>query len=273
MGFGCEIALFEELAEGLENAGFVVLRYDKRTCGPFNQCADNGYPFPSVIHVIDDLISDAAAGARWLAQQREVDPKRIYAVGHSEGGQLVPRLLTDVAELRGGVMLATPFQPIDAVLREQVQRLDALMKAEEQDGEETQAELSALHAQVAALEKLRAGNYDGARIGPATTLYWKSWMKLGDEAPALAKATKKPILALSGGYDWNVAESETVLWQAAFASVPETRAAHATQVVPCVTHALNCIRQPNPERIRKQDIDCNVDAEVIEEVVKFLKTH
>jgi dienelactone hydrolase len=226
-----------------------------------------------VIHVIDDVVGDAAAAARWLARQREVDPKRIYVVGHSEGGQLVPRLLTDVSELRGGVMLAAPYQPIDAVLREQVERLEALMKAEGQDGEEAQAELRALHAQVAALEKLRAGSYEGARIGPATAVYWKSWLKLGDEAPALAKATKKPILALSGGYDWNVPESETVLWQAAFASAPETRAAHATHVVPCVTHALNCVRQPNRERIRKQDIDCNVDAEVIEEVVRFLKTH
>jgi poly(3-hydroxybutyrate) depolymerase len=273
IGFGCGVSVFEDLAEGLEDAGFVVLRYDKRTCGPFNDCADNGYPMPSVIHVIDDLVADAAAGVRWLAAQPDVDAKRIYVVGHSEGGQLVPRLLTDVAELRAGVMLAAPFRPIDAVMGEQVALLDAMMKAEGKDGEATQATLSDLHAQVAALEKLRAGSYEGARIGSAPSVYWKSWMKLGDEAPALAVATKKPLLALSGSYDWNVPKSETEAWQEAFALAKETSAAHAAEVVPCVTHAMSCIRQPNPERIRKQDIDCEVDAEVIEKVVGFLKKH
>jgi dienelactone hydrolase len=272
MGFGCDISLFEELADGLEAAGFVVLRYDKRTCGPFNGCADNGYPSPSVMHVVDDLVKDAGAAARWLAKQREVDPERIYVVGHSEGGQLVPRLLTDVAELRGGVMLAAPYFAVDTVMLGQVAFLDGrVLVSGQAENEHTAAVLKDLHGQVAALNELRAGTYRGTRIGGALATYWKSWMTLGDEAPGLAAATPKPILVLSGDYDWNVPRNETEEWQAAFEAAPATSAQHETLVLPCVTHAMNCVRQPVPELIKPVDIGCSVDPRVIEHVVSFLK--
>jgi len=272
MGFGCTVSLFEELADGLEAAGFVVLRYDKRTCGPFNDCADNGYPSPSVMHVVGDLMKDAGAAVRWLAAQKEVDASRIYVVGHSEGGQLVPRLLTDVAELRGGVMLAAPYFAIDTVMLGQVAFLDGrVLVSGQSENKHTVAVLKDLHAQVQALAELRAGTYQGTRIGGALATYWKSWMKLGDEAPALAAATPKPILVLSGDYDWNVPRNETEEWQAAFEAAAETSAAHETEVLPCVTHAMSCVRQTVPELIKPVDIDCNVDPRVIERVVSFLK--
>lgn len=271
MGFGCTIDLFEELADGLEEAGFVVLRYDKRTCGPFNDCADNGYPWPSVGHVIGDLVSDAAAAVRWLSKQKEVDASRIYVVGHSEGGQMVPRLLTDVSELRGGVMLAAPHNPVDAVMLGQVAFLDARVRGAGKTDKATEATMKDLFAEINALQALREGTYTGARIGTAPTVYWKSWLKLGDEAPALAAATPKPILVLSGDYDWNVPAEETRLWGTTFAIQP--KAPHVTQVVPCVTHAMNCVHQPNPSLIKPTDIDCNVDPRVIASVVQFLKVH
>jgi len=271
MGFGCSVELFEELADGLEAAGFVVLRYDKRTCGPFNDCADNGYPWPSVTHGIGDLVSDAAAAVRWLSKQREVDASRIYVVGHSEGGQLVPRLLTDVKELRGGVMLAAPHSPVDAVFMGQVAFLDGRVLAKGKPDKATEKTLKELHQQVAGLAALRAGTYEGVRIGKAPTVFWKSWLKIGYEAPALAAATPKPILVLSGSYDWNVPPNETEDWATTFATQPS--APHKTLVVPCVTHAMNCVREPNPSLVNVYDIDCSVDPRVIANVVQFLKAH
>jgi dienelactone hydrolase len=271
MGFGCSVSLFEDLADGLEDAGFAVLRYDKRTCGPFNDCADNGYPFPSLMHTVDDLVKDAAAGARWLAKQPDVDASRIYVVGHSEGGQLVPRLLTDVPELRGGVMLAAPHNSIDMVMLGQVAFLDTRVRTAGKEDKVTKQTMKELFEQVNALQQLREGTYQGPRIGSAPTVYWKSWMKLGDEAPALAAATAKPILVLSGNYDWNVPSNETEEWKRVFEAAPETSAAHETEVLPCVTHAMNCIRQPKPEEIKPGDIDCDVDDRVIEKIAAFLK--
>lgn len=271
MSFGCTIDLFEELADGLEAAGFVVLRYDKRTCGPFNDCADNGYPPPGLMHTAGELIADAAAAIRWLAAQPEVDPARIYAVGHSEGGVLVPRLLTDVAELRGGVLLATPHAPIDRVLEAQLERVTSVLTAQRMGGGELDDALRGLRALVAETRALRAGTFGGALVGGTPVVYWRSLMTLGDEAPALAAATPKPVLVLSGDYDWNVPPEETAAWAATFAAQPS--AEHVTQVLPCVTHAQNCIRQPVPAKIRAVDIDCDVDERVIDGIARFLSAH
>jgi dienelactone hydrolase len=273
MAFGCSISLFEELADGLEAAGFAVLRYDKRTCGPFNDCADNGYPFPSLMHVVGDLAKDAAAGVQWLAKQPDVDASRIYVVGHSEGGQLVPRLLTDVPELRAGVMLATPYNPIDVVILGQVAFVDARVRQVGKDDRATKKTLRTLFEQMNALQQLREGAYQRPRIGGAPTVYWKSWMKLGDEAPGLAAATPKPIYVLSGSYDWNVPPIEAQEWQRVFEATPTTSAAHTTEVVPCVTHAMNCIKQPKPELIKPTDIDCEVAPSIIQKVVAFLQNN
>ena len=207
-----------------------------------------------------------------MSQQREVDPKRIYVVGHSEGGQLVPQLLTDVPELRGGVMLAAPFSSIDTVLEGQVAFVEGLIKAKgEAKDEATEKVLAGLHEQVAALRALREGSFQGATIAGVPVVYWKSWLKAGDEAPLLAAATPKPVLALSGDYDWNVPPEETMAWQRAFSLGGQ--AAHETQLIPCVTHAMSCVRQPNPTQIRKPDVDCAVDPRVIASIVKFLKAH
>ncbi|HEY0838563.1 MAG TPA: hypothetical protein VGD74_00110, partial [Vulgatibacter sp.] len=60
MGFGFDLPVFRELAEGFSNAGYVVLRFDKRSCGPFNGCADNGYPMPDPDMRLGVLLDDVS---------------------------------------------------------------------------------------------------------------------------------------------------------------------------------------------------------------------
>ena len=44
-----QVNTFVDLAEGLAEAGYVVLRYDKRSCGPFNGLCDNDYLTPECV--------------------------------------------------------------------------------------------------------------------------------------------------------------------------------------------------------------------------------
>ncbi|MEO1338395.1 MAG: hypothetical protein AAFV29_22320 [Myxococcota bacterium] len=44
MTFGAKVRVFADIANALAKAGYAVLRYDKRTCGSFNNCAQNDYP-------------------------------------------------------------------------------------------------------------------------------------------------------------------------------------------------------------------------------------
>ena len=45
------------------------------------------------------------------------------------------------------------------------------------------------------------------------------------------------------------------------------------RVLDCVTHALNCITQPDATRIKPDDIGRDISPEVLGEVSRFLDTH
>ena len=72
--FGFAIPVFDELARALAEAGWVVLTYDKRSCGTFNGCGENAYPLPDDSLTTDTFASDAQAGVTYLRTSGEVDP-------------------------------------------------------------------------------------------------------------------------------------------------------------------------------------------------------
>lgn len=72
------IPIFAQVAAAIADAGFLVVRYDKRGVGQSggrNEAA-----------TIDDYAEDVRAVIRFLRKRKDVDPKRIAIVGHSEGG-------------------------------------------------------------------------------------------------------------------------------------------------------------------------------------------
>ncbi|MQA30565.1 MAG: alpha/beta fold hydrolase [Luteitalea sp.] len=74
------IPIFGELSNALADAGFLVLRYDKRGVGQ-----SGGRPEAAGLA---DFAEDARAAIRTLAGRKDVDRKRIAVVGQSEGGSV-----------------------------------------------------------------------------------------------------------------------------------------------------------------------------------------
>lgn len=81
---------------------------------------------------------------------------------------------------------------------------------------------------------------------------WASWLEIAKKAPLVARDIDQPLLVLGGGYDFNVAVSEIDSWDQWLTAAKPGR--HRIKVFPCVTHALNCITEPNPARVRETDI-------------------
>ena len=82
----------------------------------------------------------------------------------------------------------------------------------------------------------------------------------------------RPIFAVGGSYDWNVPPSELALWQANFAASvnPDER---STLLIDCMTHALNCIDQPDWQKITAADIEDGLDAELVPAITAFLRAN
>jgi alpha-beta hydrolase superfamily lysophospholipase len=272
LGFGFELPVYQSLAAELVLHGYAVFRYDKRNCGTFNDCAKNHYPtvpyaLEADVYSTSEYLLDAAAAVSRVAAQPIIDPRRVFVIGHSQGASLVPALLRMRPEVPAGVMLAPPFRPLDALLEEQSARVYwALFRAGKPD--EAVRERTLLSSAASALRHVASGTHLGEPILGEPPGVWASWIELSRTAPSVAQTLDRPLLVLGGSYDYNVEPAEIEAWRTLLQASP--RAAHRVRLLPCVTHALNCIVEPDPTRIEPKDIEHRVSPELVGEIVRFL---
>jgi predicted alpha/beta hydrolase len=72
------IPIFGQLASALADAGFAVLRYDKRGIGQSGGRVESAG--------LTEYAEDVRAAVTFMGRRKDVDAKRISVVGHSEGG-------------------------------------------------------------------------------------------------------------------------------------------------------------------------------------------
>jgi uncharacterized protein len=272
LGFGFELPVYQSLAAELVLHGYAVFRYDKRNCGTFNDCAKNRYPrvpyaLEAGFYATSEYLLDAAAAISAVEAQPDIDPGHVFVVGHSQGGSLVPALLRMRSEVRAGVMLAAPFRPLDMLMERQSARVYwAFSHAGKPD--EALRERTLLSSAASALRHLASGTHLGEPILGEPPGVWASWIELSQTAPVLAQTLDRPLLVLGGAYDYNVEPEEIEAWRILLYA--STRARHRVRLLPCVTHALNCILEPDPTRIQPKDIEHRVSPELVDEIVRFL---
>src|SRR5262249_40229724 len=162
--------------------GYAVYRYDKRTCGTFNDCTDHGpwgvpYSIVEKEFATGELVGDAEAALDTLVKRPEIDRERTFFVGHSEGAELVPVLLADRPEVRAGAMLAPPFNTMDVVLEQQSERVRWAFATAGQP-ERAEAEGRQLHEAAVAVGHVEQGTHLGQPILGQPPGLWASWIDL-----------------------------------------------------------------------------------------------
>jgi hypothetical protein len=197
---------FRDLAWGLASQGIAVLRYDKRTLTHGQKLTIAG----SEITVKEESIDDALAAAALLRQTANINPDKVFVLGHSLGGMLAPRIGQADQKLAGLVILAgatTPLEDLMLVQTKYILSLDGSISAEDQQT------LDELAKQVEAVKKLTASSTEGVLGAPAGY-----WLDLRDYKPAeLAKTLKQPLLILQGERDYQVTMSDFQVWKDALA--------------------------------------------------------
>src|SRR5216683_4017173 len=91
---------FLVLADHLTRKGIAVLRFDKRGIGK----STGDYTDATTA----DFASDAEAVLAYLKTRKEIDPKKIGLIGHSEGGMIAPMVATRSNDVAWIVLLAGP---------------------------------------------------------------------------------------------------------------------------------------------------------------------
>ena len=109
------VAVFAMLATPLADAGYHVLRYDKRGIGQSGGRAETA--------TLQDLAEDVRAVVQFLRKRKDVDPDRIVLFGHSEGGLIALQAASRDEDLAGVIMAAAPSGTGGELILEQQQYL------------------------------------------------------------------------------------------------------------------------------------------------------
>jgi pimeloyl-ACP methyl ester carboxylesterase len=108
-----------QLAGAMADAGFLAVRYDKRGFGQSGGRAESAG--------IQDYAEDVRAVVRWLLQRKDIDPKRVAVVGHSEGAWVALLAADREKRISAVVSIAGPASTGSELVLEQQQRaLDQL---------------------------------------------------------------------------------------------------------------------------------------------------
>ena len=205
---------FKDLAWGLASRGIAVLRYDKRSKVHGARILADAKAEAGMT-VKDETIDDALAAAALLIKSKGIDGKRVFILGHSQGGFLMPRiaLAAEPLGVAGFISMAGLTRPLDDTILRQMNYL-RFLAGEAASSEEETKRIKDVEAAVAKVKALTAADRGStAKILGAMPSYWLD-LRGYDPAEA-AKAVKKPMLFLQGGRDYQVQKVDLDNWSAA----------------------------------------------------------
>lgn len=200
---------FRDLAWGLASQGIAVLRYEKRT----KVYAKDLLALADRITVKEETVDDAVAAVALLKTIAPVEAKRIFVLGHSLGGMLLPRIAEADPQIAGLISLAGATRSLEDTILEQVTYIASL---DGQINPQEQQQIDLLKQQVARVKdaNLKVGDR-GLPLGlPAS--YWLDLR--GYNPPQAASKLAQPMLILQGEKDYQVTLKDFANWKAALSA-------------------------------------------------------
>ncbi len=240
--------VFRDLAWGLATRGVVVLRYDKRT---------RVHPVDAHHITVDaEVLDDVHEALMLLRAQPEVDPARVFVIGHSEGATLGPEIASRDGHLAGLVMLAPSARPLSEIAAAQIRYVSSAATSESDTAGTQMTQL------LETLHQLTAHSLppDSLVLG-APVRYW-------DELDALrpvdrARQIRTRLLILHGARDYQVTADDLALWRQGL----RNRRDVMIKDYPNLNHLF--VAGTGPSTPAEYEREGHVDAEVIADVGAF----
>lgn len=173
---------FRAIADTLSRRGVAVLRLDDRGFGASGGNAANA--------TTADFADDIRAALDFLRRRHDIDARRLFLLGHSEGATVAAMIAATDPALRGIVLLAPPSRPGRDLLRSQVEYAASLNRA-----------LAPAARDSLVAQRMRAID---------STALQQPWLRyfLGYDPAATARQVHVPVLILQGATDRQVTANQ-----------------------------------------------------------------
>lgn len=207
---------FLVLADHLTRLGVAVLRVDDRGVG--------GSTGKITEATSDDFAGDVLAGVEYLKARKEIDPKKIGLIGHSEGGLIAPIVASRSKDIAFIVLMAGPGVTGEEIIYLQ----SALIARASGAGDQAIAQSRVLQEKIFAIIKQEKDNAiaekkileaSGATTpeqqkagAPQVRFYLSTWFRyfLTYDPRPLLKQVRCPVLAINGERDLQVPYKENL---------------------------------------------------------------
>lgn len=200
---------FQDLALGLASRGVAVLRYEKRTKMYNSRFQDPQGRFT----IQEETVEDAVLASAYLMKRSEIDPERVFILGHSLGGMMLPKIAEQSPKVAGFISLAGAPRPLEDMIIEQYayfHNLDGRISDQEKK------EMDQLKGQAKRIKSLKKADIETYReviLGAFPEYY----LDLREYDPmGKAGSITRPVMILQGERDYQVTEKDFANWKKAF---------------------------------------------------------
>ncbi len=249
---------FRDIAEGLASKEIAVLRYEKRT--KHHQAAIS--EMKNSMTVNEETVIDALAAIEFLCAREDIDRERIFLLGHSLGGMMVPRIGLKDSVCTGFILLAAPNRPLEDAILDQITyifNLDSVYSEEEM------TKIQEIKMQVNRVKQPNLSTdmpADSLPLGISA----RYWLDLRDYKPSEeARNLKRPLLILHGERDYQVTSADLTGWRKNLAYENDVEII----VFPGLNHLF--ITGDGPSRPEEYMKSGNVAPEVIQTIVNWIE--
>jgi fermentation-respiration switch protein FrsA (DUF1100 family) len=233
-----------------------VLRYEKRT----KEHADKLAAVQDSITVNEETIEDALAAVSLLREEESIDPERVFVLGHSLGGTLIPRIGAVDSEIAGLIVMAGASRPLEDLMLEQLRFLASL------DGnvsQQEQSQLNEVEQQVARIKDPKLSPDSSELLLGAAPAYW---LDLRDyNPPELALTLNQPMLILQGERDYQVTLEDFEGWTQHLSSRPNA----TFKIYPELNHLF--MPGEGPSMPAEYDTPGHVAERVVDDIANWIK--